>query len=176
MGENSVSNFINFASRATKMKLVAIFVTAVLVVTLSLFSVVTLWRFYREPLKEAEAAHETHREVASKHLPVGFTVSYEIKGMNVGFMDRKDTRMAYAQFNLVFNCPDEACKKNLVLNHAKVLDVIFEVSSDFYIEDFVHPEAQKGFSSFKSRISQQLKKRFASVAPEGLVIQEWFLN
>lgn len=176
MGENSVSNFISFASTATKMKLVAILVTAILVVTLGLFSVVTLWRFYRGPQKALQAAHTIHREVASVHLLEDFALPHEIKGLSVGFMDRKDTRMAYAQFNLVFNCPSEACKKNLVLNHAKVLDAVFEVSSDFYIEDFVHPEAQKGFSSFKSRISDQLKKRFVSVAPKNLVIQDWFLN
>jgi hypothetical protein len=77
---------------------------------------------------------------------------------------------------LVFNCADEACKKNLLLNQAKLLDTIFEVSSDFYIEDFVQLEATKGFTRLKSKIVEQLDKKFAALAPKTVSIQDWYMK
>lgn len=174
MGETSTSDFINFASKGTKIKLVALLLMAILVVTAAIFSSVTVWRFFKGP--QPVVSLDVHREVASIPPPEDFSKPYEIKGLSVGFMDRKDTRMAYAQFTLVFNCPTEECKKNLVLNHAKVLDSVFEVSSDFYVEDFSDKDATQGFAHFKSKLADQLKTKFASLAPRGVVIQDWFLN
>ncbi|MFM8316191.1 MAG: hypothetical protein ACKOA8_18070 [Deltaproteobacteria bacterium] len=175
MGENSLSDFINFASKGTKIKLGVLLLSAILVVTGAIFSVVALWRLYRGP--ETLAAREATREVASHHTSEdNSSQPYEIKGVSVGFMDKKDTRMAYAQFSLLFHCADEKCKRNLALNRAKVLDTIFEVSSEFYIEDFTQSDANKGFSEFKSKLTSQLQTKFASLAPKGIMIQDWFLN
>lgn len=174
MGETSITEFINFASRTTKIKLAMLLLLSVLFVTLAIFSIVTFWRFYKGP--QSTVALEGHREIASVSPHEDFSKPYEIKGLSVGFMDRKDTRMAYAQFTLVFNCLTEACKKNLVMNHARVLDTVFEVSSEFYVEDFTEPSAKQGFSQFKSKLTDHLRTKFASLAPKGVVIQEWFLN
>jgi hypothetical protein len=173
MGDSKLFEFINFASRATKIKIGLIFVTGSVIVTLTLITLTALWRFYKGPTEVK--AIEPPRETASisKDEASNF---YEIKGVSVGFMDKKDTRMAYAQFTLIFNCADEPCKKNLLLNQAKLLDSIFEVSSNFYIEDFVHPNANQGFSRLKSKIVEELDKKFAALAPKGVSIQDWYMK
>jgi hypothetical protein len=174
MGDSKLFEFINFASRATKIKISLIFVTGSVIVTLTLITLTSLWHFYKGPT-EVKAVVEPPRETTSLHIEEASNL-YEIKGVSVGFMDKKDTRMAYAQFTLVFNCADEACKKNLLLNQAKLLDTIFEVSSDFYIEDFVQLEATKGFTRLKSKIVEQLDKKFAALAPKTVSIQDWYMK
>ncbi len=172
MEDYNLLRFIHFASRTTKIKLGIVFLTGTFIVTGTLFTLSTLWKIYKGSVPVHE---ETLREPAAIFHEEALK-TYEIKGISVGFMDRKDSRMAYSQFTLVFNCADEPCKKNLLLNHAKVLDTIFEVSSNFYVEDFVHPEANKGFSKLKSKLTEDLQKKFADLAPKGVVIQDWFMN
>lgn len=174
MGDSRLSDFINFVPRSVKIKIGGIVLGSIFVVTLALISLSTVWGLYRGP--ETPKLEETHRETASSHPHEETSNPYEIKGISVGFMDKKDARMAYAQFTLIFNCLNEACKKNLTLHHAKVLDTVFEVSSEFYIEDFSHPNSTKGFAKFKSRISDELSKKFASQSPSEISIQDWFMK
>ncbi len=175
MRDSSLFNFINFASRGTKIKLGLLFFSASLIVTLTLVSAATLWQCYKGPTP-VDVLVDVPRQPAATIHEMGSKKNYEITGMSVGFMDKKEHRLSHAQFSLVFHCPDEACNKNLLLNHAKVLDIIFEVSSDFYIEDFLYPEAEKGFLRFKNKITKEMEKKFAVMAPKGVVIQDWFMN
>ncbi|MFM8316441.1 MAG: hypothetical protein ACKOA8_19345 [Deltaproteobacteria bacterium] len=174
MGDSRVSDFINFVPRSVKIKIGGIVFGSILIVTLTFISLSTVWELYRG--NETPKPEETHRETTSSHPHEETSNPYEIKGISVGFMDKKDARMAYAQFTLIFNCPTEACKKNLTLHHAKVLDTVFEVSSEFYIEDFSQPNVTKGFARFKSKISEELSKKFASLSPSEISIQDWFMK
>jgi len=177
MGDSNLLRFLHYASRASKIKLTLVVVIGILIVTATLFSLSALWKVYKGPEKNY-AVHESKEEKREPAAVEGAEVDnpYEIKGVSVGFMDKRDTRMAHAQFTLVFHCPNESCKKNLTLNHAKVLDTLFEVGSDFYVEDFSAPEAHKGLTRFKSKLTEQLQKRFAQLAPKGVSIQDWFMN
>jgi len=176
MQDSNLLRFINYASRGTKIKLALVFILATVIVTGSLLTLSSLWKIYKGPEKPVVLApKEEHREIASTGHEEA-NKPHEIKGIVVGFMDKKDTHMAQAQFTLLFNCMDEACKKNLVLNHAKVLDTLFEVGSDFYVEDFQAAEASKGFARFKTKLTEQLTKKFSHLAPHGVAIHDWNMN
>jgi hypothetical protein len=173
MGESKLFRFIYFGSKNTKLKITLCLVSASLVVTTTLIVLSSLWKMYKGPTPEPKVLEVSRESEISKEDDFK---TYELKHLSVGFMDKKETRMAYAQFSLVFNCPDEACKKNLLLHHAQILDTIFEVGSEFFVEDFVYPSATEGFSRFKSKINLQLEKKFANLAPKSVVIQDWFMN
>lgn len=174
MGDSNLLRFIHYASNATKAKLALVLVSASLIITVTLLTLSFLWKVYKGP-EHASVSHEMHRAPASLETEDVFT-PHEIKGVVVGFMDKNDTRLAQAQFTLLFHCSDEPCRKNLILNHAKVLDTLFEVGSDFYIEDFQKSDANKGFARFKSKLTEQLNKKFAHLAPRGISINDWNMN
>ncbi len=126
------------------------------------------------PASEHDGSKE--HAVAKSLSEQEFTFTYEIKDMSVGFINRTGNRTAYAQFSLVFDCENEECVKNLSLNRAKLLDAIYQVSGNYYIEDFTAPLVQEGFKRFKLGLLQFLKKNFPGEVPRQVIFRDWFMN
>lgn len=173
MESTSFKEFLKIAPLTTKLKIVALFFSGFLILVVTVFSIKNIWSYYQGPDLTESVLHRS-RDVAS--ISPEYTHVYEIKDMSVAFMNKKGTRTAYSQFTLIFDCENEECKKNMALQRAKVLDTIFEVGGEFYLEDFSPPLAPGGFAKFKSEIIVSLKKHFKSLAPREVVLKDWFLN
>lgn len=123
--------------------------------------------------QEAELNHQEPEEThASK--PTGFP--YEINQVSMAMMNRKGTKTAYAQFSLVLTCPNEQAHKSMSLNRAKLLDTIFHVGSDFYLDDFEGPKTADSLIAFKKRLLEKYQADFSSQGPSEIVLKDWIVN
>lgn len=140
----------------------------------ALLSVTWILKAHRGPTATEEVL-EHSRHLAS-HESKEFEHAYEIKDMSMALLNRKGTRTAYAQFSLMFDCPDADSKHVLEMNRAKLIDGIFEVGGDFILEDFQAPLAAKGFERFKGQIQSRLQTQFKGNAPRVVVLKDWVMN
>jgi len=119
-------------------------------------------------------AHKEEKQVTHKAEPApSFSYSYELKNISIPLVDRSATRVAYAQFTLLLDCPTKKSRDSMTLHRAKLLDTIFEVASQFYVEDFQTP---KGFENFKKKLIASYKKHFEILSPREIAIRDWFMN
>lgn len=103
-------------------------------------------------------------------------VLYEINQVSMAVMNKKGTKTAYAQFSLVLHCPSEEAKKNLTMNRAKVLDAIFVVGGNFYLDDFQGESAAASFDKFKKQLLEKYKADFNSDAPTQIALKDWVIQ
>lgn len=115
----------------------------------------------------ASAEHSAPREVAS------YTFPYEIRDISVQLMDRTGTRTAHVQFSISLDCPSAEAKHDMVLNRAKLLDSVFEVASQFYLEDF---QSGNGLTRLKAALKKNYDEYFKSQSPREIAINDWAMN
>ncbi|NBW98584.1 hypothetical protein EBR03_03335 [bacterium] len=146
----------------------------ILVTVMGVFGVKYVLQAQHPPVaQESESVqHEPEEVHASKST--GFP--YEINQVSMAIMNRKGTKTAYAQFSLVITCPNEESHKSMVLNRAKLLDTIFNVGSDFYLEDFEGPKTAESLTAFKKRLPEKYQTEFSSRGPSEIVLKDWIVN
>jgi len=101
---------------------------------------------------------------------------YEIDQISMAVMNRKGTKTAYAQFSLVLDCPNEESHKILAMNRAKLLDAIFVVGGNFYLDDFQGEKAPKSFEKFKKDLLEKYQAEFHAQAPREIALKDWVIN
>lgn len=132
-------------------------------------------------LKQAPAPSETinHSEVQALEADHGVQTdkwTYELEKVSMAVMNKKGTKTAYAQFSLALNCPDEKSVQIMQQSRAKLLDGIFSVGSQFYLDDFMGELAPQSFDKFKKLLLSHYESEFLSQAPQGITLKDWSLN
>jgi flagellar basal body-associated protein FliL len=144
-----------------------IFVTTILVI----FMIIRI-QFSR--VEEAVSPVETHEAPHAQSLTIPlFEQTYELQGMSISLGNRNQTLAAYAEFNLVLDCPTKDSKKWMEMNRASIRDAIYEATIAFTVEDFSSPE---GFVRMKKSIVDVLKGRFGAHAPREVVVRDWVIR
>ncbi|MFM8270568.1 MAG: hypothetical protein ACKN9V_10300 [Pseudomonadota bacterium] len=115
------------------------------------------------------APHEIHSKGP-------YSFPYEINEVSMAVMNKKGTKTAYAQFSLVLDCPSEEAHKTLSMNRAKLLDAIFVVGGNFYLDDFQGEKAPKSFEKFKKDLLEKYKSDFHAEAPREIALKDWVVN
>jgi hypothetical protein len=156
--------------RAKVVALLSCAVGVVLVTTVSLFLII---QAQRKPSLTEQVINKS-RTLAS--FAPSYTYAYEIKDMSIPLTNKSHTRSAFAQFSLILDCPSEAAKKKMVTELPKLLDSILVVGSEFYVEDFQAPLAEKGFARFKDALRASYAKYLHEDTPREISIKDWFVN
>ncbi len=148
---------------------------AITVVLTALFILVQIFRMQVHRVEEVVTpdqvvAPEEHAEHPESEL---FAISYELPGMNISLANRNQTLAAYAQFNLVLDCPNKEAQHWLEMNRASIRDAIYEATIPFTVEDFNGPT---GFPRIKKAMLNVLKERFGAYAPRDVVIRDWVIR
>ncbi len=172
-------SFFRVASVRIKLKLLSYLSLALLAVASALTATVFILgaKYIKEyALKRELSAKKTVERIGIVRAEQEYSLTYEVKDMSIGFINRTGSRTAYAQFTLLFDCETELCVKNLTLNRAKLLDAIYQVSGNYYIEDFTAPLVDEGMKRFKLAILDFLKKNIPGEPPRKVVFRDWFLN
>jgi flagellar basal body-associated protein FliL len=148
---------------------------ALLVLATTLFIFVQILRIQADRVGEVvnpepEAPPPVHVE---EHPASPFAESYELKGMSISLGNRNQTLAAYAEFNLLFDCPTKEAKHWMELNRASIRDSVYESALAFTLEDFSGPE---GFTRLKKAILDGLKERFGGRTPREVVINDWIIR
>ncbi len=102
-----------------------------------------------------------------------FTYVYEIKAVAIPLSGRFAPKSAYAQFNLVLDCPSAECQRMMEVSRAKVRNDLFESSAGFTVEDF---HEKDGFVKLKASFLNRLDEDFGELAPRGVVLRDWVVN
>ncbi|MCB0405741.1 MAG: hypothetical protein KDD51_13245 [Bdellovibrionales bacterium] len=130
-------------------------------------------------LKNDPSALHFEREVASTPEPprevAAFTYSYEIKNISIPLATRDASRIAYAQFSLKLDLPSDEAKRSFTAHRARVLNTVYQVASEFYVEDF-SPEKGGNYDRFKGELQKSLAGQFRAYSPRDLAIENWILN
>lgn len=142
---------------------------------LSLISIIVILQ------KQALGPSDTvnHSEVQALEADYGRQTdkwSYELEKVTMAVMNKKGTKTAYAQFSLALNCPDEKSVQMMQQSRAKLLDGIFSVGSQFYLDDFMGELAPHSFDKFKKLLLSHYQSEFLSQAPQGISLKDWSLN
>lgn len=174
MSQESFVSTLKTAPSYLKIRMFMIAGSGLVVLLASLLSITWIWKAHRGPIATEEVL-EHSRKLAS-HETKEFEFAYEVKDMSMALLNRKGTRTAYAQFTLIFDCPDEESKHVLEMNRAKIIDGIFEVGGDFTLEEFQAPLAAKGFEKFKKNIQSRLQTQLKDQAPRLVVLKDWVMN
>lgn len=172
--QDSFGNFIKSAPPPVKKRVLLLLSMAGAFVLGAFITISWIWKLHRGP-SLPEAVLESSRKLAG-HEPVSFQHAYEIKDMSMAILNKKGTRTAYSQFTIIFDCATEACLKAMELNRAKLINTIFEVGSDFYVEDFEAPLAKTGFKRFKDKLLEKTTEFFGKQGPHVIVFKDWVMN
>lgn len=166
--EESLWVFFRRSSLWVKLKLSALLSIAACVLFVSAFAIFQIlkWKMENTP-------KPVQRELSVKTNPA-FTYVFELKNLSIPLVNRASTRIAYAQFALELDCPSDESKKLMELNRAKTMDRIFEVASQFYVEDF--DSVETGSDQFKKRLLALLEKDFKTLSPRQVVFKDWLIN
>lgn len=124
----------------------------------------------------AQESENIQQEPEEVHAAKATGFPYEINQVSMAMMNRKGTKTAYAQFSLVITCPNEESHKSMALNRAKLLDTIFHVGSDFYLDDFEGPKTAESLTVFKKRLLEKYQTEFSSNGPSEIVLKDWIVN
>jgi len=161
------------ASASDKAKILFLCGCAFAIVAVSVTSLFLIFRSQKKPSLTEQVITKS-RTLAS--FTPSFSYPYEIKDMSIPLTNYKHTRSAFAQFTLILDCPTEEAKKKMVAELPKLLDTILVVGSEFYVEDFSPPLAEKGFARFKSALRTAYAKYLGEDAPREVVLKDWFVN
>ena len=105
-----------------------------------------------------------------------FQAIFQIRRMNIALTNRVGNQVAYAQFDLVLDCPYRETKEVLGLYRAQLRDAVYSAASGLEVESFRGPDAQKGFASFKKAILRNVRHFFPGEPPRDVVISNWVLQ
>ncbi len=105
-----------------------------------------------------------------EHQVKEFQFSYEVKSMVMSLTDKSNSRVAYAQYGLMLDCPSEKARHRMDLDRAKLQNAILEVGGKFRIEDFKGPE---GIVKFRVELEKTLQEIFKQDAPRKVAVQNW---
>ena len=97
----------------------------------------------------------------------------ELKNLSFSVMDRRRIRNAYVQFSVLIECADDECMRQLELYRAKLIDGVFEVSSHYFVEDFLNPS---GAQRFKLDLYKHYTDYFPHHPPMSVSLKEWVMN
>jgi hypothetical protein len=61
-------------------------------------------------------------------------------------------------------------------SRAKLLDGIFSIGSQFYLDDFMGDAAPTSFDKFKKLLQTHYQTQFQALAPEAITLKDWSLN
>lgn len=143
---------------------------AVVVGIFSLAAIVGILRVHFSGEKKV-VAHETHEpEHASAEHVKGHAFSYEVTKMGIALSDRRGRAGGFAQFSLVFDCPNAEAKRRMEVSRSLVRDAVYEAAADFRVENFNHRD---GLSLFKERILEVLDTRLQEDTPRAVSIEDW---
>lgn len=148
---------------------VTIFITTV-------FIVVQILRIQWQNMGDAvapEAPPPAEGHVSHEPPAPPFTQTYELQGMTISLGNRNQTLAAYAEFDLVLDCPNKASKHWMEINRASIRDAVYEATISFTVEDFGAPE---GFARVKRAILAGLKSRFGDKAPRDVTLRDWVIR
>lgn len=161
--------------KRTRFVMAALIVCGVVILVTTGFILIQIIRIQIARVGDAvktEPVEETHPPVVLSTVPP-FTQSYELPGMSISLANRNQTLAAYAEFDLVLDCPNKESRAWMALNRASIRDAVFESTVAFTVEDFSTPE---GFGRIKKAILQTLKERFGERAPRDAVIRDWVIR
>ncbi len=150
-------------------------VCAAVILVTTVFIIFQILRIQFTRVEEVVAS-ETPTPVADhaeEHEGPPFSQSYEIQGMTISLANRNQTLAAFAEFNLVLDCPNPDSKRWMELNRAVVRDAVYESTVSFTVEEFSSAE---GFSKIKKAILDELKKRFGKRAPRDIALRDWVIR
>ena len=123
------------------------------------------------------AAHSDERHPSAHHELVRdvpeFSIKYEIKAMSIPLSNRIGSRSAYAQFTVVFDCPDEETKRQMTMQRAAIRSAIYEAAAGYRVESFQDPA---GFTGFKKDIVQRILPLLQGHSPREIAFQNWLVN
>lgn len=145
---------------------------AVILVT-TIFIVVQILRIQVNQMGEAVTPETAAPTVTHSEDAKPFGEVYELQDMTVSLGNRNQTLAAYAEFNLVLDCPNKEAKRWMEMNRASIRDVVYERTVSFTVEDFGTPQ---GFGQIKQSILTGLKARFGAHAPRDLAIRDWVIR
>jgi hypothetical protein len=163
-------------SKNTKTFVAILLVLGIILVIVAFISIATILKAqssHTEVVQEQHAAHPGEQQLA-KNSPYSFP--YELTQVSMAVMSKKGTRTAYAQFSLTLDCPSEESQKLMAMNRAKLLDSVFLVGSNFYLDDFSPEHAPKSLKKFKTDLLEKYQEQFHSEAPREIVLKDWFIN
>jgi len=103
-------------------------------------------------------------------------LTYELNQVSMAVMNKKGTKTAYAQFSLILNCPNDKSLHLISQSRAKLLDGIFSVGSQFFLDDFMGEAAPAAFDKFKNLLIADYRVLFQDQAPTAIVLKDWALN
>lgn len=160
----------------TKAVVSALIVCGAVILVTTLFIVIQILRIQVDRVGDVVSPEAEHHEAPPPPLshPVDpFTQSYELQGMSISLGNRNQTLAAYAEFNLILDCPTKDSKRWMEMNRASIRDAVYEATVLFTVEDFSSGE---GFSRMKKSIVETLKSRFGAHAPREVAIQNWIIR
>lgn len=167
-GPLSYLGFFRQAPFKTKFKLTFLACLGISACVVSIWVIVQILLLQRP--KEIPTVNE--RKPASTK-PLQFAFSYEVKNVSLTITNTNNSRSGYAQFTLVFDMPNEDAKRWMVLNRARLLNMVYEVGGKFFIEDF---QAVGGLDLFKQALQLALKGTFGVHSPQQVAITDWVMN
>lgn len=137
-------------------------------------SIATILKAQSNHSEVIQEKHASHAVEPAKDSPYAFP--YELTQVSMAVMSKKGSRTAYAQFSLTLDCPTEESQKLMAMNRAKLLDSVFLVGSNFYLDDFTPDHAAKALKKFKTDLLEKYQEQFHSEAPREIVLKDWFIN
>ncbi|NBT58550.1 hypothetical protein EBT16_07175 [bacterium] len=171
-------DWLRTASPEKKTKALALLGAGGVILVVAAISIVAILKAQNPGSALTHNTPENHEALAEgvheKEGANGFP--YEINQVSMAIMNRKGTKTAYAQFSLVLECPSEEVKKTMALNRAKLLDAIFVVGGNFYLDEFQGENASKTFDKFKADLLAQYKTDFKTASPSHISIKDWVIH
>lgn len=150
------------------------------ILLIAIVSTVVILRAQNSSPETSHAAGESHdmdsAQSDKEHAKGPYSFSYEINQVSMAVMNKKGTKTAYAQFSLVLDCPNQESHKTLSMNRAKLLDAIFVVGANFYLDDFQGEKAAKSFDKLKKGLLEKFKTDFHAEAPREISLKDWVIN
>ncbi len=149
---------------------------AVTIFVTTLFIVIQILRIQIQNMGDVVAPApepEAHAPVHHEPPAAPFTQTYELQGMTISLGNRNQTLAAYAEFDLVLDCPSKEAKHWMEINRASIRDAVYEATISFTVEDFGAPE---GFARVKKSILAALKSRFGDKAPRDVTLRDWVIR
>lgn len=175
--ENTHETTLSFFRRAPaliKLKLLFLWMLGAIVAATSGWIIFTIVTFKDDGSHAMPALHEEAAASAEHGESVAeFTYSYLLSPVAIALVDRRKVRTGYAQFNMVFDCPNEKCVREMELNRARILNALNETAVQFNFEDFQSPA---GFNRFKNAFRGALVELFHENAPRTIVLRDWLMN
>jgi flagellar basal body-associated protein FliL len=168
MEEVSVWNAWRRSSWRIRAQFASIWLTGAAVVISAAWVVLKLVIVLVDPSLEAKKPPAPPPVVAAP-----FTYVVELKDLSFPMISRVKNRVMHGRFTVQLDCPTDMVRQRLEASKPKLLDAILELTSEFYLEDFM---TVQGFDDFKKKLTESLGHRFHGGAPREVAIQDWTIG